>query len=443
MDTKCQSGFLHGPGDLNSHFFGCLKQSEREGFLNRLPANSRARVRNEELRITRLRSIAERRQDIEEGFLFRRHKQAIRRWRNWTGLKPRERSVENLPNGHSSEIEIKGDDELEDDLKPPKPVKPVVGFDVLDEALDVSVNVMFFKDSAPQTISEFLPEEFPDKKIPLNRLLYDEDSRRNPLLQKCPEDTVRYFHVPANDMKWVEELISCYYGDSDNLEIVSDDLMESQSTLKTKSEILLDQEVWRGQQRGPSLSDPVHTRSMRPRCDVIKNVGGTPSELSEKNRMPYLHWETYKARALQARTMKSCDLDRRSTTKKFSYVAHAIAQKENWTMESSRKQRMGRLRSSLNLLSSGYSSKQIDTSGSGEAPRNFLGGVLLQAAKLASAMDYYTDKTLLQNRLDLKPPLHPRRTLDQYYYWALKDVETQDKSQVVYRATAPKRHLTD
>ncbi|CAG8952022.1 hypothetical protein HYFRA_00000758 [Hymenoscyphus fraxineus] len=159
MDTKCQSGFLHGPGDLNSHLFGCLKQSEREGFLNRLPANSRARVRNEELRITRLRSIAERRQDIEEGFLLRRHKQAIRRWRKWTGLKPRERSVENLPNGHFSEIEIKEDDELEDDLKPPKPVKPVVGFDDLDEALDVSVNVMFFKDSAPQTISEFLPEK--------------------------------------------------------------------------------------------------------------------------------------------------------------------------------------------------------------------------------------------------------------------------------------------
>lgn len=58
-------------------------------------------------------------------------------------------------------------------------------------------------------------------------------------------------------------------------------------------------------------------------------------------------------------------------------------------------------------------------------------------------MDFYTDKTLLQNRLDLNPPLHPRRTLDQYYYWALKDIETQDKSQVVYRATAPKKHLPD
>jgi hypothetical protein len=58
-------------------------------------------------------------------------------------------------------------------------------------------------------------------------------------------------------------------------------------------------------------------------------------------------------------------------------------------------------------------------------------------------MNFYTDKTLLKNRLDLIPPLHPRRTLDQYYYWALKDIETQDKSQVVYRATAPTKHLSD
>lgn len=58
-------------------------------------------------------------------------------------------------------------------------------------------------------------------------------------------------------------------------------------------------------------------------------------------------------------------------------------------------------------------------------------------------MDFYTEKTLLEHRLDLNPPLHPRRTLDQYYYWALKDIETQDKSQVVYRATAPTKHLPD
>lgn len=55
-------------------------------------------------------------------------------------------------------------------------------------------------------------------------------------------------------------------------------------------------------------------------------------------------------------------------------------------------------------------------------------------------MNFYTDKMLLEQRLDLNPPLHPRRTLDQYYYWALKDIERQDKSQVVYRATAPKKH---
>lgn len=204
MDSKCQSDFFHGPGDLNSHFFGCLKNSEQADFLHRLTEGNRARIQNEELRIARLRFIVERRQDIEEGVLLRRHKQAIRQWRERAGLKSHESFAKKLPNGHASKVEIKGDDELEDDLKPLKPAKPIIQLDGLNEDLDVSVNMMFFKNSSPQTLKEFLPEEFPEQNIPLNRLLYDEDPERNPLLRKCPEDTIRYFHVPANDMKWVE-----------------------------------------------------------------------------------------------------------------------------------------------------------------------------------------------------------------------------------------------
>lgn len=205
MDSKCQSDFFHGPGDLNSHFFGCLRDSERAGFLCRLTEGNRARIRNEELRIARLRFIVERRQDIEEGVLLRRHKQAIRRWRERAGLKSNESLANNrLSGGQSSKVEIKGDDELEDDLKTSEPTRPRIQLDDMNEDLDVSVNMMFFNNSTPQTLNEFLPEEFPDQKIPLNRLLYDEDPERNPLLRKCPEDTIRYFHVPANDMKWVE-----------------------------------------------------------------------------------------------------------------------------------------------------------------------------------------------------------------------------------------------
>ena len=66
-----------------------------------------------------------------------------------------------------------------------------------------------------------------------------------------------------------------------------------------------------------------------------------------------------------------------------------------------------------------------------------LGDILLQAAKLATMMRFHDDKKLLETRLPIKPPLHPRRTLDQHFYWMLKNTAPQDKTQVIYRSTTP------
>jgi hypothetical protein len=48
-----------------------------------------------------------------------------------------------------------------------------------------------------------------------------------------------------------------------------------------------------------------------------------------------------------------------------------------------------------------------------------------------------TDAMLLWRHLrgDPKHPVHIRRTLDQSYYWTIKDTESRDRDQVVYRAT--------
>lgn len=89
-------------------------------------------------------------------------------------------------------------------------------------------------------------------------------------------------------MKWVEvsalrldetllstelqqELMTCYYGESQIFDGVHKDWMDSDDRFRSKTQVLLDNEVWRGQQRGPSINDPVHTRSMRPRCELVSN----------------------------------------------------------------------------------------------------------------------------------------------------------------------------
>lgn len=65
--------------------------------------------------------------------------------------------------------------------------------------------------------------------------------------------------------------MQCYYGDPAEADVETHDWTQDEGTTKTKSKILLHQEVWRGQQRGPSINDPVHTRSMRPRCDLTSD----------------------------------------------------------------------------------------------------------------------------------------------------------------------------
>lgn len=70
-----------------------------------------------------------------------------------------------------------------------------------------------------------------------------------------------------------------------------------------------------------------------------------------------------------------------------------------------------------------------------------VGQVLLDAGMLYEAMSNYRDRMFIQKYLHKDPPLHPRRTLDQAYYWTLKTTKLRDRDQVVYRGTTVNRDL--
>ena len=46
---------------------------------------------------------------------------------------------------------------------------------------------------------------FPNQKILMDEILNEEND--NPLMEPCPENTIRYFHFPTNNMSWVEVFI--------------------------------------------------------------------------------------------------------------------------------------------------------------------------------------------------------------------------------------------
>jgi hypothetical protein len=66
-----------------------------------------------------------------------------------------------------------------------------------------------------------------------------------------------------------------------------------------------------------------------------------------------------------------------------------------------------------------------------------LGQLLLRAAALFERIAWDDAEEMIQENLWETPPLHPRRTLDQVYYWTLNSTDARDRDQVVYRATTP------
>jgi len=64
-------------------------------------------------------------------------------------------------------------------------------------------SIMMFAKSVPFTTKNPRCQGvFPNQRIPVYELL--EEKSNNPLMEKCVDGVIRYFHLPANQMQWVE-----------------------------------------------------------------------------------------------------------------------------------------------------------------------------------------------------------------------------------------------
>lgn len=116
--------------------------------------------------------------------------------------------------------------------------------------------------------------------------------------------------------------------------------------------------------------------------------------------MPYLHWETDEAREKMALVIK--DILSPPTQEQL----------ENQTL-------------------SGVKFDHLNFSKVGKSIH--LGALARAKQQLLEGAD--SDERLLRVHLTSERPVHIRRTLDQSYYWTLKDTSLRDRDQVVYRAT--------
>lgn len=151
--------------------------------------------------------------------------------------------------------------------------------------------------------------------------------------------------------------------------------------------------------------------------------------------MPYLHWET------DRRGLRAANVIKRTSQAKMAAIEEVVESTETTVIEGTIDRAMSDgpletirtttvIRRRTNAAIGRITHKTVQG-------QTLLGRMLLLAAALYEAMDALTDETLVKKYLTAHPPLHPRRTLDQSYYWTLKDTRKRDRDQVVYRGTAP------
>ena len=247
---ECDVGLVHDDGVEGGvlHYFGCLEFRERDAFLQDLenPEELEKKISEDETKLKQLEFSKKSQEEVEKeiyslkqciedhklelknnGKLKQRileEKTRIKKLRKifdgegadtvagkllrsfritLSARLPRNRIVSQLdfPAPQNTQNPGSRPDDVEDDV-------------VLN---DLNANVVFFKKDARNSEVPImhpgpydhpkLPDKFPNQKVPLSLLLKD-DKERNPLMWKCEDDMIRYFHLPANNMDWIEVGIS-------------------------------------------------------------------------------------------------------------------------------------------------------------------------------------------------------------------------------------------
>jgi hypothetical protein len=189
---ECTSHFHHDEWSVGSgvlHYFGCLKFAERRPFFDALEENDKLRtaILEEESRTNRLRGTFEAEgSKTARGRLLSSFKIALSHRFPTAGRRPSPpRAAPPNPRGHQSSASN-------------------VKFDDIDLA-GLNANVIYFKDNLPYDHPAF-DGTFPNQTVPLARIL-KHDEKGNPLMWNCEKSMIRYFHLPANNMAWVEASI--------------------------------------------------------------------------------------------------------------------------------------------------------------------------------------------------------------------------------------------
>ncbi|RDA83237.1 hypothetical protein CP532_5799 [Ophiocordyceps camponoti-leonardi (nom. inval.)] len=264
--------------------------------------------------------------------------------------------------------------------------------------------------------------EFPHQKIEIQKLLSDKEN--SPLRKVREKGRLQYFHLPANNMAWVEAAIKRYY---DEEEVDLDNHRPSRGDGPSKTKRILTHDLWRGRQRGDQ-GLPAHARQIGARCSLVPvEEGGKGNDISLflEQQMPYLHWEIENRLRRMSRIVQQTTKDQRM---------HHKDQDDNWYHG-----KFADLVLNWRIKLSKNSNHDSPTSSKPFRPDTKLARLLWYSAKLFEIIDEATEERMIREHLWTRAPIHIRRTLDQFFHWTIDRTEAQDQTQVVCRGTRSRK----
>ncbi|RYP51857.1 hypothetical protein DL768_002893 [Monosporascus sp. mg162] len=260
---------------------------------------------------------------------------------------------------------------------------------------------------------------------------------------------LRYFHFPANNMKWVEDAVSQYYDES----------LASPLRKRARTDMLLRHRFWTGQLHGGHQSF-IHARHLRPLCEIVSSDPGTVE--ATPNNIALFTFAKIIDQAIGKHNKDVEDEEKKAATERrarlremYAKLGNTGTQKDDATPTNPTNQQepratidtfpaavVARLQKYMyGLKHSGTYPERVNGRLIFTKP---LAQLLYDASRLMEEIENYRDKKMIQCYLypDSKDrpslSLHPRRTLDQAYYCSLKNTSSRDRDQVVYRGTTSK-----
>ncbi|KFA54065.1 hypothetical protein S40293_05549 [Stachybotrys chartarum IBT 40293] len=420
--VTCLSSDFHDGEEITdrvTHYMGCIEFCDRESFYNNLPEEYQHPIKLELRRISFIRRVIENTQSDDTQSDERVAKQLVDSLLSWQ--KDNRANIKKVADWSAHWFPRRAnarhhDPNSDRQVREGKPDEYIPDKDFNAYFIEFSGTRGLTDESKRDDGSRVYKGKFPNQKISVDDLLHD--ANVNPLRKQTPAKgqpkKIRYFHLPANNMKWVEEAIARYY-DEENPQY---DTRYRKNQTHTPASMLLRRDFWRGQEQGRG-SPIIHTRHLRPLCEPVSS---DPDKVESRPRnivlfMPYLHWDFDHQRGHFSSFTDRPPKDppeaifKRLDREPSSRFRHITPQ---WP----RRDANGRL-----------------------LTKNKLGQLLYDAFKLFEAINNYRDRKLIESYLLEDPPLHPRRTLDQSYYWTLRNTKARDRDQVVYRGTSANQEI--